>query len=168
MSLTATNSEHYSTAPSEWIFDTSVQAIGKECPTGRNLGIFCNEINKGDDRVDAESQLLGLDKTINKCGADLDIFNSVDYMEPSDDIKRLYQGEHATNEEDFLGSLDTRRQRACNMQDVSMHRPDLLLYNPQQAQNIIFEERLRGGEWSRNLHRDNYSCDSNNTRGGNK
>ena len=168
MSLTASNSEHYSTAPSEWIFNTSMQPIGKPCPTARNVGMFCNEINIGDDRVDAESDLLGLDKRINKCGAELDIFKSADFMEPSDNIKMLYQGENATHEEDFLTPLETRNQRPCNMQDVSMHRPDILLYNPQQTQNIVFEERLRGGEWSRNLHRDNYTCESNDTRGGNK
>lgn len=168
MSLTATNNEKYSTAPSNWIFDTSVKNIGRECPKARNTGMFCTDLHKGGNIVDNESVLLGLDKQINKCGAELDSFNANEFTQPSEDVKKLYQNQHVTHEEDFLTSIETRVQRSCNHEGKTMYRPDFPLLDPQVPSNIILEERLRGGEWSRNLHRDNYTCETNDYRGGNK
>ena len=169
MSFTTTSNDEYSSGPFNWVVDSGAWVHStSNCLPGTNLGIFCKGNVKNGNNIDAESHLFNIDRKINKCGHDVQVFDNTEFTEPEDSVKRMYTGEHTGLDEDFLYSHDTRMKKSCNLAGIHIDRFDYLQQNHQTLDRIFFPEDTRGGLNSRILHKDNYNCPSHQERGGNR
>ena len=166
LSLTNQTSAHLSSAPSQWIFDRSV--IEHENMNLTTPGLFVKKTFRQPDLTDIHSQLLGIDTKIGKCEhVDSESLNKA--KELSTGLQTLYNINTNVQHTENLGILNNTRleQPVEAISETPNTRQDILLFDPQNPDYFIRDVPTRGGEWSRNDFRDNFSCPPADNRGGN-
>ena len=165
---TTQDSTHYSTAPFSWITDS--QLLSHE---SNNLtpGLFIRNNNPLDSQIDKESSLVGLGNLIGKCErVDVNALNKA--KELSSGLQKVYDVSHSQNVKGQQHFLNPTRltQPDQSVSELNYDRFVHLPYNPQALNNIIEDDSFgnRGGNWSRNTFKDNYTCPVTETRGNNQ
>lgn len=160
-SFTTQDSTYYSTAPFNWLTDTNLYNV---TPNNLNPGLFLRNDNPTTNRIDQESTLVGLDNVIGKCET-VDVTSLTKAKELSTGLQKVYDVaplQNNTSSQLFLNN--TRLIPEDSVTEKSFDRFTPLLHNPQVPCNIIANGE-RGGSWSRNDFKDNYTCPVFETRG---
>ena len=167
-SFTTQDCSHYSTAPFTWLTDIKTQ---ERMPTNNiTPGLFIKNDNPITANIDKESQLVGLHNIIGKC-ENVDVQSLNKAKELSSGLQRLndvQNTKHDHSQQQFLNNTRLT-QPEQSVTELNYNRFEYLPYNPQALNNVIQNWPLdeRGGVWSRNEFKDNYSCPVADTRGGN-
>ena len=166
LSLTNQKSSHLSAAPAQWLFDRSV--IEHENVNLTTPGLFVKKTFRQPDLTDIHSQLLGIDTKIGKC-ENVDTVSLNKAKELSAGLQTLYKKNTNIQQSENSGMFNNTRleQPVEAISETANTRQDILLFDPQNPDYFIRDVPTRGGEWSRNNFRDNFSCPPADNRGGN-
>jgi len=167
-SFTTQDCTHYSTAPFDWITDSNLY----DNTQANNLtpGLFLKNDNPLQNNIDKESSLIGLENTIGRCeNVDVKALNKA--KELSSGLQRIYNVSNSKiqNKQMFLNNTRLT-QPSESISELDFNRFIDLHNNPQEVNNIIEDLSFsfeRGGSWSRNDFKDNYTCSVSDNRGGN-
>ena len=164
-SFTTQDCTHYSTAPYNWV--TDVDIFGSTPYTNTTPGLFGKSDNPLPTIIDQESKLSGLGNVIGRCeNVDVNALNKA--KELSTGLQKIYDTNISENYNQKQMFMNNTRltQSEESITETSFNRWEFLPYNHQDPRNIIQIER--GGKWSRNEFKDNYTCPVADNRGGNK
>lgn len=160
-SFTTQDSTYYSTAPFNWVTDSHLNTVS---PNNLTPGLFLRNDTPNTSRIDQESNLVGLDNIIGKCET-VDVASLNKAKALSDGLQRLYDVNTTTSQSSQQFMNNTRLLPNENITEKNFDRFTPLQQNPQVISHIINENGLRGGSWSRNDFKDNYTCPVFDTRG---
>lgn len=163
-SFTTQDCTHYSTAPFNWVTDTNI--IGTVSYSNTTPGLFVKSDNPLSDIIDKESNLAGLGNVIGRCeNVDVNALNKA--KELSIGLQQIYKVDTKDENQKQMFMNNTRlTQPEESITETSFNRWEFLPYNHQETKNIIQDNR--GGTWSRNEFKDNYTCPIADSRGGNR
>ncbi len=159
------SSEYYSTAPFSWLTDSKI--LERDNREYTVPGIFLKENVRDSNLVDKESYLSGINEKIGKCeNVDIQALNKA--KELSAGLQNVYDTNITTTNNGSNVMVSTRLANPPDsLSEKQTFRENILLFNPQDPSYIIRNVDTRGGAWTRNNFKDNYSCPPAENRGGN-
>ena len=164
-SFTNQDSSHYSTAPYNWIVDSELYNIPLH--SNNAAGLFAKSDNPLANHIDKESDLINLDQIIGRYDiVDADALQRAKTF--SDGLQKVYDVQNniqIVEKQHFLNNTRLT-QPAESITEKNYNRWEFLPYDHQVPEHII--DPNRGGTWSRNEFKDNYTCSVADSRGGNK